>query len=325
MELYKKLRPESLEQMIGNEITIQIVEKQLERNEAHSFLISGPVGCGKTTLAKIMAKKFGGGSNVVHEQNASSERGIGDIRNIVEQCRFGPIVAQNEVWILDEAHGLTGDAANAFLKILGDSTPSHVYFVLCTTELGKMNSAIKSRCVSLQMNPLPLRICFQLLQSICKEIGIAIPKDKLLEIAEASNGVPRDAVQLLQAVSELNDPQKISEYLKQNAISDEDPQMMDFLRDLILKNLVWDRIAWHLTAMQKAGMDPEKIRRAVLTYVGKVLLNTKYAGRGIRESKIAASFIRIFSEPVYNSGFYGFVEQCYRATTLTEDNVKVPF
>ena len=129
MELYRKYRPNALDEMVGNEATIKSLKKELE-NGSHTFLMTGPAGCGKTTLARIMAKEVGAGPLSIHEINSAENRGIDTAREVMEQMRFNPSDGNAIVWIFDECHQWLAPVQNAFLKALED-TPAHCYFFLC--------------------------------------------------------------------------------------------------------------------------------------------------------------------------------------------------
>ena len=144
LELYRKYRPTTLDQMVGNEATIKSLKKELE-NGSHTFLFTGNAGCGKTTLARIIAKEVGAGELSIREINSADNRGIDTAREVMEQMRFNPSDGDALVWILDEVHMISSAGPNAFLKALED-TPSHCYFFLCTTNPEKLISPLKTRC-----------------------------------------------------------------------------------------------------------------------------------------------------------------------------------
>ena len=147
MELYKKHRPKRLKDVLG----CDGIKKQIQRcpdgsHLAHSILITGPSGCGKTTIARIVAQKILKTSDTdLMEINCADFRGIEMVRDIRSRMSLAPMGGQARTWIIDEAHQLTTQAQDAFLKILEDQ-PRHVYFILCTTDPSKLITTVKNRC-----------------------------------------------------------------------------------------------------------------------------------------------------------------------------------
>ena len=130
MELYRKYRPNTLDEMVGNQATIKSLQKELE-NGSHVFLMTGPAGCGKTTLARIMAKEVGAGPLSIHEINSAENRGIDTAREVMEQMRFNPSDGDAIVWIFDECHQWLGPVQNAFLKALEDMVGAAPLKTMC--------------------------------------------------------------------------------------------------------------------------------------------------------------------------------------------------
>jgi len=222
---YRKYRPKTFNEVAGQEAVIQTLTNSISRNLiGHGYLFSGAHGCGKTTVARLFAKAINcqnrknnefepcnqcdscleinhGNSIDLIEIDAASNRGIDEIRELKEGIRFSPTKSKYKVFIVDEAHQLTKEAANALLKTL-EEPPSHAVFILATTELHKMIATIVSRCQQFTFKKLKLPELVSRLEYILKQEKIKFEKKALELIATKASGSVRDAEKLLdQAVS----------------------------------------------------------------------------------------------------------------------------
>ena len=170
MSLYLKYRPKDLSQIKGNKSLVDSLNNMLSNKETcpHTFLLHGPTGCGKTTIARIIANELGCHERDFIEINTADLRGIDTSREIINRSQFAPIQGSIMVWLIDECHKLTNDAQNALLKLLED-TPKHIYIILCTTDPQKLLSTIKGRCIQFQVSPLNDIEMFQLLRRIVRD------------------------------------------------------------------------------------------------------------------------------------------------------------
>jgi DNA polymerase III gamma/tau subunit len=297
--------------MVGNEQTVEVLQKfASDQDRPHSYLYSGPPGTGKTTCARVFAREIGTFSVAVREMNMSETRGIDTIREIIEVSKFPPIGGPSLVWILDEAHGITAEGVNSLLKILED-TPDYVYFILCTTEPSKINKAIQSRCVSVTFGPVSSRVIRSLISSVAAEEHIDIEPDVLKLLAKVSEGVPRRALVLLESLGKIDEIDGQLAFLKGGsyAVDEENEEVIDLLRSLTHGGASnWKHISALLHSFQTQSIDPERIRRAALGYLSKVLMN-QTGTSAISTSK------KMFElqEPTYNTGFPGLVNQIFRS------------
>ena len=216
---YRKWRPGCFADLVGQE-HVAITLRQAIRQErvSHSYLFCGPRGTGKTTTARIVAKAVnclnpqeGDPCNQcpicvsfneerlldVIEMDAASNRGIEDIREIRDKVSFAPAQGRRKVYIIDEAHMLTDQASNAFLKTL-EEPPAHVIFILCTTEANRILPTIVSRCQRFDFRRLPSERIYQRLAEITDGEGASVAPDALRLVARYATGSLRDAENLLE-------------------------------------------------------------------------------------------------------------------------------
>lgn len=213
--LYRKYRPETFDDVIGQENVTEALKNQIIKNRVgHAYLFTGSRGTGKTTCAKIFARAVNclslvGGSpcgkctvcrelksasNVdVIEMDAASNNGVDEIREIREKVKYAPAVARKKVYIIDEAHMLTAGAFNALLKTL-EEPPEHVLFILATTEAHKLPSTILSRCMRFDFRLIPTDKIYGLVKKVYDDEGVVYEDSAVRLIAKAGEGSARDAL-----------------------------------------------------------------------------------------------------------------------------------
>ena len=297
MSFNLEYRPTTFDQVAGNKGTISSLQSILKQEKCpHILLFSGFSGCGKTTLARITAKELQCSEHDVIEINSANNRGIDTARDIIQQMYYKPLHGPIKVYILDEVHQTSKDFQNAMLKAL-EEPPSHVYFMLCTTEPEKLIATIRNRATMFTVEKLDEQKIIRLLWSISKNEGNEIDKTILAEIASESEGSPRQAVIMLQKIIGLTTEEEMKEAIQ--AIKINEKNTIDLCRAL-LKGASWKSIAAILKLIQD---DPEKVRRAVLGYMSAVLLNSG--------EERAAMIIECFADNYYNSGKAGLIFSCF--------------
>jgi DNA polymerase-3 subunit gamma/tau len=301
MSLYQKYRPATLTEIKGNADVVTALTTMLENKETcpHVFLLHGSTGCGKTTLARIIANELGCymDSADYTEVNTADNRGIDTIRDIISKTQYRPIEGDCRVWVIDECHKMTGDAQNALLKILED-TPEHIYFILCTTDPNKVIGTIKGRCQQFQVKPLPETQMYGLLRKIVRAEGENIEKEVYDQIISDSLGFPRNAIQILEQVLSVPEDRRL-EIAQQTAL--EVSESIALCRALLEQNVSWKKISTILTGLKE--QEPEGIRRAVLGYASNTLLKS--------DNVLCGLILEEFINPFYDSGFPQLVLACY--------------
>jgi len=230
--LARKWRPQGFEDLIGQEPISRILSNAIEQGRiAHAYLFSGPRGVGKTSSARILAKALNcekgptpvpcgvcafcrgiadGSSVDVMEIDGASNNSVDDIRDLREKVKYAPAGGRYKVYIIDEAHMLSGPAFNALLKTL-EEPPSHVVFVLATTAPRKIPATVLSRCQHLPFRKIPLLKIKERLRMISDSEGITISDSAIELIARASEGGMRDSLTILDQVSAFSSDIKESE------------------------------------------------------------------------------------------------------------------
>lgn len=220
---YRKYRPKNFTELVGQESIKDVLINSIKTNKiAHAYIFTGPRGTGKTSTAKIFAKTL----NCLHNENgiscdecdmcktynesadiieidAASNNGVEEIRNLRDSVKVAPYNSKYKVYIIDEVHMLSNSAWNAFLKTL-EEPPSHVIFILATTEINKIPDTVMSRCQRFDFTKIPFEVMKQHLHKICQLEHIEIDNDALEEIVNMSNGCLRDALSYLDKTSKLS-------------------------------------------------------------------------------------------------------------------------
>lgn len=208
--LYRKYRPQTFKEILGQDHIVSVLEGSIKQgNIAHAYLFSGSRGTGKTSLARIMAATVGVSVNDLYEIDAASNRGIDDIRELREAVNTLPFESPYKVYIIDEAHMLTKDAFNALLKTL-EEPPSHVIFILATTEAHKLPETIISRCQTYTFRRPTQNISKDMIVSIAKKEGFTLDSSAADLIALLADGSFRDAHGVLQKIIFSSSDKKIS-------------------------------------------------------------------------------------------------------------------
>jgi DNA polymerase-3 subunit gamma/tau len=292
---YRKYRPRAFSEFVGQEHIVKTLTNALASGLiSHAYLFSGPRGSGKTSLARLFAKAVNceskkrgesepcnkcsscleineGRSIDLIEIDAASHRGIDEVRELREGIRFVPVKSKYKVFIFDEAHQLTKEAANALLKTL-EEPPSHAICILATTEIHKMIPTILSRCQRFDFRRLTLKEILEKLAKVIQEEKIKIEKPALELIALNSQGSLRDAESLLDQVFTL--------YGETREIKAQDLKDLLGLVEMGLIGQFTEFIAQKKSAqaikfineLNEKGMDLTEFTKTLLNYLRQALL-----------------------------------------------------
>lgn len=283
--LYRTYRPQKFSELVGLETVKKTLQSQVKESKvAHAYLFAGPRGTGKTTTARILAKAINcekpqdgepdGKCGVCRqieegryldliEIDAASNRGIDDVRALREKVRLTPSVGKYKIYIIDEAHMLTQEAANALLKTL-EEPPAHAIFILATTEPYKLSDTIRSRCQRFSFERAPVALIVEKLKEIVKKESAKLSDEELKEIAKASGGGFRDAETLLEQV--ITGGQKVEELIGLAQLSD-----LGIFFDHLIVGKTSDAL-FFINDLYGKGVAMENLTVRILEYLRDLLL-----------------------------------------------------
>ena len=290
--LYRKFRPISFNEMVGQEHITKTLKNQIIANRVgHAYLFSGGRGTGKTTAAKIMARAINclnpkedgepcneceickaileGSLTDVVEMDAASNNSVEDVRAIRDEVNFLPTLAKYTVYIIDEVHMLSTGAFNALLKTL-EEPPEHVKFILATTEPQKLPATILSRCQRFDFKRITVENIVKRLKIICEESKIKITEEALKMIAVLAEGALRDGISILERCS-----QDTEEIIDENKIRDlVGMPRLELIKELV-KNMIDkepERAIEITNTVIREGKDLDNFLWEVIKYVKDTLI-----------------------------------------------------
>ncbi|SDL01861.1 DNA polymerase-3 subunit gamma/tau [Salinimicrobium catena] len=240
----RKYRPQTFKDVVGQQAITNTLLNAIEHNHlAQALLFTGPRGVGKTTCARILAKKINQEESQdpnedfafnIFELDAASNNSVDDIRNLIDQVRIPPQVGKYKVYIIDEVHMLSQAAFNAFLKTL-EEPPKHAIFILATTEKHKIIPTILSRCQIFDFKRITVQDAKEYLAYIAQQEGVSAEDDALHIIAQKADGAMRDALSIYDRVVSFSGKELTRQAVTENLnVLDYDTYLT--ATDLILQN-----------------------------------------------------------------------------------------
>ena len=288
--LYRKYRPKTFEDVAGQEVIIKTLKNAVINNKiSHAYLFAGPRGCGKTSIAKIFAKLVNCQNSVdgmpcnkcvcctqnneqnmdVIEMDAASNNGVEEIREINNKVNLVPSLGKYKIYIIDEVHMLTIGAFNALLKTL-EEPPSHVIFILATTDPHKVPVTILSRCQRFDLKKIPVENIYNRLKYICDNENIKIEEEAIWEIARLGDGGLRDAIGILdQVVSYATDIVTLNDVHEVNGTISQ-KNVFDLMKNVVEKNLT--QVINTITEYSNKGKSIIKITEEIILFLRNAIL-----------------------------------------------------
>ena len=290
--LYRKYRPQKLEEVVGQEHIKKALRNAIELNKiSHAYLFTGPRGTGKTSTARIFAKSLnckegptinpcGVCENCIDitnstpmdviEIDAASNRKVEDAQNILEKVMYAPVNSRYKIYIIDEVHMLSTTAFNALLKTL-EEPPKNVIFILATTEVHKVLDTIKSRCQRFDFKRITTDDIVKHLRYIADKEKINITDDALFTIAKNSAGGMRDSIALLDQLSVLDGGEAISTNDINNLLGRLSFDTLNSLADKIVNSNPQGAIE-DLEKIYNSGNEPVQILTNLMDYLKNLLI-----------------------------------------------------
>ena len=317
LALYRKYRPSNFEDLVGQSEVASIIKNEILHDKiSHAYLFSGPRGTGKTSTAKIIArmincsnlgedgipcgscescKNFNSSSDIV-EIDAASNNGVDEIRELRDKVNLVPTFGRYKIYIIDEVHMLTTQAFNALLKTL-EEPPSHVVFILATTEFYKIPVTVVSRCQKFQFLKFSNDDIVSKLNQISQLENISVDDEVLYEIARLADGGLRDAINMLDQLSSFKDDKlSVQDVYRLNGV-------ISYAEFKDLMNFIYNgdtvSIINFLENVDKTGKSFDRFIEDLITFLKDIMIykNVELLSSNVGEKNEAIQFLsNIYSE-----------------------------
>ncbi len=275
--LYRKYRPHTFKDVVGQEHVVDLLVNSIKQNKiSHAYLFCGGRGTGKTSVARIVAREIGCNPEDIIEIDAASNRGIDEIRELREAVRTAPFSSPYKIYIIDEAHMLTKEASNALLKTL-EEPPSHVIFILATTDPDKLPATIVSRCQKVVFKNPTNEVLSQQLTYVAQQEGFVLHADSASLVAIHGKGSYRDALGVLEQILAVSD-KKIDHEKVRTMLGSSETELLVSLVESVCKKDAKSIVKLLTATRNKNALRTyddliELIRQGLLSRVGEEIEN----------------------------------------------------
>jgi DNA polymerase III subunit gamma/tau len=298
-----KYRPKTFADVVGQDAAVKVFKAALENKRASAYVLEGPSGTGKTTLARIAADVAKCGSDVL-EIDAATNSGIDAMRAVQDAMRYRPIGGNpSRACVIDEAHGLSKQAWDALLKAIEEPRPGVLWF-LCTTNGAKIPKTVKTRCAQITLKPVREKDIERIVLKVVKAEKLAIGDGALDYVIASADGSPRQALSNLATCADLNSRKEAQAALAGVVEGDATIELCRFL----VRPGTWSQLTAILERLEDSS--PEGVRIVVSNYFGKVAKGAKNEA----QAKAALDVLEAFATS-YNTadGLAPLMISCGRA------------
>lgn len=297
--LIEKYRPQSFDDVIGQAAVVKSLRGICQRKDAQVFLLTGPSGVGKTTLANIAAMEMD--CETIVPVDAADHTGVEDMRQLKESLQYTGF--GRKAFIIDECHRLSGNAFDSLLKVLEEPNPS-VYWFFCTTNPTKIPKTIRTRCAAFELSLVKDTELWELYDEVCRQEGFSLSEDIGDILIQEAMGSPRQLLSNIAVARSARDQKEAASLLKASIESDATRELCQYL----IKGGSW-RTGMSIVEKLK-DQNPESVRIVVCNYIGACLKNAK----SDKDAIFFLEKLEAFSAPyVYSEGISSLLLSIGRA------------
>jgi DNA polymerase III subunit gamma/tau len=286
--LITKYRPKAFSEVLGHDEMMAKLQRRLESdNPPHAYLLTGPSGIGKTTVARIIGNHLGA---EIEEIDAGASGSIDMIRELIDNGQHLPLSgAKYKMYIIDECHGLSAPAKQAVLKIL-EEPPEHLFFALCTTEAHRIPETWKTRCFPVALKPVARQYIEELLQIICETEGWKPSADIMALLVEEATGQPRKAITLLERCYDTRDRAEAKRII---SILDADSDALGEIAALLIQG----RASWEQLRPLFAKLEEGESYDGLLVPLTRRIIGALLRETGPQKARVLGEMIKELTFP----------------------------